>query len=113
MTTRREPNYLVHSALVGVWFAVTQMAFIVFVGPETHAAVRNLLSRKPLSCQTSQSLSIDSDSPRWDLQGQAKAIEYQGRNMFIAPDAPTHLRRPSGVSQFATVSFINISVLTE
>ena len=29
--------------------------------------------------QTSQTLSIPSDSPRWDLQGQVKAAEYQGR----------------------------------
>ncbi len=29
--------------------------------------------------QTPQALSVPSDSPRWDLQGQAKAAEYQGR----------------------------------
>jgi len=29
--------------------------------------------------QTSQTLSVPADSPRWDLQGQAKVIEYQGR----------------------------------
>jgi hypothetical protein len=29
--------------------------------------------------QASQTLSLPADSPRWDLQGQAKAAEYQGR----------------------------------
>jgi hypothetical protein len=29
--------------------------------------------------QSPQTLSIPPDSPRWDLQGQAKAVEYEGR----------------------------------
>jgi hypothetical protein len=29
--------------------------------------------------QTAQALSVPPDSPRWDLQGQAKVAEYQGR----------------------------------
>ncbi len=29
--------------------------------------------------QTPQTLSVPADSPRWDLQGQAKVVEYQGR----------------------------------
>src|SRR5450432_1229786 len=28
-------------------------------------------------------LSIPADSPRWDLQGTAKAVEYQGRNSLL------------------------------
>src|SRR5215213_6760877 len=31
------------------------------------------------SAQPSQTQSIPPDSPRWELQGQAKATEYQGR----------------------------------
>ena len=31
------------------------------------------------TAQTPQKLSIPSDSPRWELQGQAKPVEYQGR----------------------------------
>ncbi|HKB64511.1 MAG TPA: hypothetical protein VKC61_01570 [Pyrinomonadaceae bacterium] len=33
--------------------------------------------------QTPQKLSIPPDSPRWDLQGQAKATEYQGRKCLF------------------------------
>jgi hypothetical protein len=33
--------------------------------------------------QTSQMLSIPADSPRWDLQGQAKVAEYQGRQCLL------------------------------
>jgi hypothetical protein len=29
--------------------------------------------------QTPQTLTVPADSPRWDLQGQAKLAEYQGR----------------------------------
>jgi hypothetical protein len=33
--------------------------------------------------QAPQSLSVPPDSPRWDLQGQAKAAEYQGRKCLL------------------------------
>jgi hypothetical protein len=33
--------------------------------------------------QTIQSLSVPPDSPRWDLQGQAKATNYQGRECLL------------------------------
>jgi hypothetical protein len=33
--------------------------------------------------QTPPKLSIPADSPRWDLQGQAKATEYQGRQCLL------------------------------
>src|SRR4051794_32208011 len=32
---------------------------------------------------TPQTLSVAEDSPRWDLQGQAKAAEYQGRKCLL------------------------------
>ncbi len=38
-----------------------------------------LLFESAAYSETSQALSLPSDSPRWDLQGQAKAAEYQGR----------------------------------
>ena len=28
-------------------------------------------------------LSVPADSPRWDLQGQAQAVEYQGRRSLF------------------------------
>jgi hypothetical protein len=33
--------------------------------------------------QSSQTLSVPADSPRWDLQGQAKVTEYQGRKCLL------------------------------
>ena len=33
--------------------------------------------------QTGQTLSVPADSPRWDLQGQAKLAEYQGRKGIL------------------------------
>ncbi len=33
--------------------------------------------------QTEQTLSVPADSPRWDLQGQAKTAEYQGRKCLF------------------------------
>ena len=33
--------------------------------------------------QAPQTLSVPPDSPRWDLQGQAKAAEYQGRKCLF------------------------------
>ncbi len=33
--------------------------------------------------QMPQTLSVPSDSPRWDLQGQAKTTEYQGRKCLL------------------------------
>src|SRR5215469_14947322 len=35
------------------------------------------------SSQTPQTLSVPPDSPRWDLQGQAKTTEYQGRKCLL------------------------------
>ena len=35
------------------------------------------------SSQTTQSLNIPPDSPRWNLEGQAKPIEYQGRKSLF------------------------------
>jgi hypothetical protein len=33
--------------------------------------------------QTPQTLSVPADSPRWDLQGEAKVAEYQGRKCIL------------------------------
>src|SRR6185295_8037521 len=35
------------------------------------------------AAQAPQKLSIPTDSPRWDLQGQAKTTEYQGRKCLL------------------------------
>ncbi len=35
------------------------------------------------SAASSQTVSISADSPRWDMQGEAKAVEYQGRKSLV------------------------------
>ena len=42
-----------------------------------------LISESIAHSQTPQALSVPPDSPRWDLQGQAKAAEYQGRKCLF------------------------------
>src|SRR5882762_4456346 len=42
-----------------------------------------LLSESGARSQTPQTLSVPADSPRWELQGQAKAAEYQGRKCLL------------------------------
>src|SRR5215467_2277589 len=42
-----------------------------------------LLFSAAVQAQTPQSLSFPADSPRWDLQGQAKVAEYQGRKCLL------------------------------
>jgi hypothetical protein len=42
-----------------------------------------LLASSAAHAQTSQALSVPADSPRWDLQGQAKVAEYQGRKCLL------------------------------
>src|SRR5436189_433078 len=75
-----------------------------------------LLLESAIHSQTPQKLSVPADSPRWELQGQAKVTEYQGRKCrflnggaavvkdfemrggvidfdMVAPDAATSNRR--------------------
>jgi hypothetical protein len=42
-----------------------------------------LLFDLPAYSETDQTLSIPADSPRWDLEGQAKVAEYQGRKCLF------------------------------
>ena len=42
-----------------------------------------LVSSSVAHAQTPQTLSVPADSPRWDLEGQAKAAEYQGRKCLF------------------------------
>lgn len=36
-----------------------------------------------IQAQTPQPLAVPADSPRWDLEGQAKAVDYQGRKSLM------------------------------
>src|SRR4051794_12501668 len=48
-----------------------------------HIAFCAILSGSVARSQTPQALTIPPDSPRWDLQGQAKPAEYQGRKCLF------------------------------
>ncbi|HEY0385618.1 MAG TPA: hypothetical protein VGC64_06380 [Pyrinomonadaceae bacterium] len=72
-------------------FAVVQLALNFTVAPNVSAAAPRILFQpaahslfQPAThSQTSQTLAVPPDSPRWDLQGQAKAAEYQGRKCLL------------------------------
>ena len=42
-----------------------------------------LLAAAIMSGQTPQTLSVPPDSPRWELDGEAKPAEYQGRKCLM------------------------------
>ncbi len=48
-----------------------------------HLAALALLVASAAHSQTPQTLSVPADSPRWDLQGEAKVAEYQGRKCLL------------------------------
>ena len=56
-----------------------------FGGPLCHLTMLiALIAIAPqLSAQDPQALAVPADSPRWDLQGQAKATEVQGRKCLL------------------------------
>jgi len=81
MTTRRKAIRLLGSASVGAWFAAALIGLNFFVAPKAFAAAPRVLFEPAAQSQTP--LSVPADSPRWDLQGQAKAVEYQGRKSLF------------------------------
>ena len=91
MMTRRKATCLLRTASIGALFAVVQLALNFTVAPNVSAAAPRILFQpaahslfQPAThSQTSQTLAVPPDSPRWDLQGQAKAAEYQGRKCLL------------------------------
>jgi hypothetical protein len=57
-----------------------QSIFIAFV---VIACTASSLAGQAAAAQPAQSLSIPPDSPRWQLEGQAKPAEYQGRKCLF------------------------------
>jgi hypothetical protein len=80
MMTRRKPIRLLGSASIGVWLAAAQMGLGFSVAPDASAAPREIESA---ASRTAQTLAVPADSPRWALQGQARAAEYQGRKCLL------------------------------
>jgi hypothetical protein len=74
MMTRRQALCLLVSVPLAAWFA----------------SARGRLSEPAAVSQTTQTLSVPADSPRWELEGQARAAEYQGRqSLFLDGGAAT------------------------
>jgi hypothetical protein len=83
MIIRREPVLLLLTLLIAAWFAAAQPDFKFPVGLIAAAAPYP-------QAESSQALSVPADSPRWNLEGQAKAAEYQGRKcLFLNGGAAT------------------------
>src|SRR3954471_18107782 len=75
------------AALVGLAFSLTPKASAVGPGVLFEAADH---ARMAQTAQTPQTLSVPADSPRWNLEGQARAAEYQGRKcLFLDGGAAT------------------------
>jgi hypothetical protein len=90
MMTRRKAICLLGSTCVGAFVGASLAAVISisFPGP-ANAAPRNFVVAQA-SSQTPQTLSVPVDSPRWELQEQAKVAEYQGRkSLFLNGGAAT------------------------
>src|SRR5258708_4458074 len=47
------------------------------------ACALTFIFASPARSQPSPTLSVPPDSPRWDLQGEAKVSEYQGRKCML------------------------------
>jgi hypothetical protein len=80
MMMRRDAICRLNSVSVGAWFVVALIALFVTITPNVSAA----------QTQTAQTLSVPADSPRWELEGQAKAADYQGRkSLYLDGGAAT------------------------
>ncbi|MCU1268588.1 MAG: hypothetical protein JWM21_4906 [Acidobacteria bacterium] len=75
--TRRKLHCLLGFVLVAACFTASRTGLAFSIEPITSAANYQ-------TPQAPQTLSIPSDSARWQLEGQAKATEYQGRkSLFV------------------------------
>jgi hypothetical protein len=76
--------------LVRAWFAAVLIGLNFSVASKAFAATPKVLFESASHSQTAQTLSVPPDSPRWELQGQAKTAEYQGRKcLFLDGGAAT------------------------
>ena len=73
MIKRQKVLCLAGSILVATGFTPAQTGLLFLIAPNASAA----------NSQTPRTLSVPPDSPRWDLQGQAKAAEHQGRKCLF------------------------------
>ncbi len=83
MMMRREAFCLLRSASVGAWLAAALISLNFSVAPKANAAMPGMPFVSATRSRTQQTISVPPDSPRWDLQGQARAAEYQGRKCLF------------------------------
>jgi len=86
---QRHADLLVRFLLVGAWFTASHAGLTSLAASNTSAKAT---VESTLLFQTAQTttLSVPADSTQWDLQGQAKAAEYQGRKcLFLDGGAAT------------------------
>jgi NADH:ubiquinone oxidoreductase subunit len=79
MMARREAIRFWRAVSAGAWFAVALAGANFSVASNAYAAIPGAFVEAATNAQSTQTLAVPADSPRWDLQGQAKAAEYQGR----------------------------------
>jgi hypothetical protein len=84
---RREATCRSGSAPAVVWLAAALMALVFTAAPKARASAPRVRTQ---SAAQSQTLNVPPDSPRWELEGQAKPAEYQGRKcLFLDGGAAT------------------------
>jgi len=69
MINRRRLVSLLGSVTLAAWLAAAQVSLVFSAARQVSA----------VGAQTPQTLNVPADSPRWELEGQAKAAEYLGR----------------------------------
>jgi hypothetical protein len=86
MMTRRQLLCLLGSAARAAYFTAALVALIFSLAPWAKASTPAMMFEAAANLQmsqTPQTLSVPADSPRWELEGQAKATEYQGRKALL------------------------------
>jgi hypothetical protein len=81
MLTRRQVVGLLGSVPLAAWFGAAQVWLNISVAPT--AAATEVRSESATDSQKPQALSVPADSPRWELEGEARATEYQGRKCIF------------------------------
>lgn len=80
MLTQRKRNWLLSAVLFAAWFTSAHLGVNFLTAPKASAA----------PAQKAQTLSVPADSNRWELEGEARTAEYQGRKcLFLNGGAAT------------------------
>jgi hypothetical protein len=83
MITRRISICLLGAVSVGACYAAASIGLNISTARKASAAARKASFESMTVSQTPQKLSVSADSSRWDLEGQAKVAEYQGRKCLF------------------------------